>query len=296
MFLPDFNFHQPATVKEALTLLGNGNNAVAMAGGTDLLVEMKKGLRKYDNIISLTKIPGLRQITEDENNLFIGSCVTHSEVIASPLVGKFAPALVEATSKIGSDQVRNTGTIGGNLCTAASCCDTAPVLLSLNALLEITTDESTRAIVLSDFFTFNKKTILKKEELVTRVVIPKQPSGIGVCYEKFGLREAGSISVVSVAAMIRIVDNICVDAAIVIGAVAPTPRISKMASQTLKGRNVQEFSENTTLLDEAGAAAVGDSIPIDDIRGGAQFRRDVLKVVAKRAILKAVGLAMRNEG
>jgi len=295
MYLPDFSFHQPVSVKDAIGLLGQKSNAVAMAGGTDLLVEMKKGLRSHENIVSLAKITEMKLITEDESNLFIGACSTHSEVIASRLVGKIAPALVEATSKIGTDQVRNTGTIGGNICTAASCCDTAPVLLSMNSAVEIAGSESVRIVPLKDFFTFNKKTILKKGELVTRIIVPKPEPGTGVCYEKFGLREAGSISVVSVAAKVRIMDDIIVDACIVIGAVAPTPKISDQATEILIGKKVPEFSENSPVLEEAGDAAVRDSIPIDDIRGGAQFRRDILKVLVKRAIRRAAGLVKSEE-
>lgn len=294
MNLPDFSFHQPVSVQEAIGLLGPKSNAVAMAGGTDLLVEMKNGLRRHEDIVSLAKITELKLITEDENNLYIGACTTHSEVIASTLVGKFAPALVEATSKIGSDQVRNTGTIGGNICTAASCCDTAPVLLSMNASAEIAGSENMRIVSLRDFFTFNKKTILKKDELVTRIIVPKSEQGTGACYEKFGLREAGSISVVSVAAKVRILKDTCVDACIVIGAVAPTPKISGQATEILKGKKLSEFAENSPLMEEAGNAAVRDSIPIDDIRGGAQFRRDVLKVVTKRAIWRAVEISMKK--
>jgi carbon-monoxide dehydrogenase medium subunit len=288
MYLPDFNFHQPVSVKDAISLLGQKSSAVAMAGGTDLLVEMKKGLRVYGDIISLSKIAELKLITEDEHNLYIGAVATHSEVIASPLVGKFAPALVEATSKIGSDQVRNMGTIGGNICTAASCSDTAPVLLSMNAKLEIAGADNIRIVPIKDFFIFNKKTILKKIELITRIIIPKPEPGTGACYEKFGLREAGSISVVSVAARVRITDNIIIDACIVIGAVAPTPKISEQATGILKGKRSSDFGENSPILEEAGNAAVRDSVPIDDIRGGAQFRRDLLKVIAKRAIRRAI--------
>jgi len=288
MYLPDFNFHQPLSVKDAIDLLGQKSSAAAMAGGTDLLVEMKKGLRSHENIVSLAKITLLKLITEDEYNLYIGACANHSEVIASPLVGKFAPALAEATSKIGSDQVRNTGTIGGNICTAASCCDTAPVLLSMHTSVEIAGSENIRIVPLRDFFSFNKKTILKKGELVTRIIVPKPGPGTGACYEKFGLREAGSISVVSVAAKVRIIDDIIVDACIVIGAVAPTPKISDQATEILIGKKVSDFAENSPILEQAGVAAVRDSIPIDDIRGGAQFRRDVLKVLVKRAIRRAV--------
>jgi carbon-monoxide dehydrogenase medium subunit len=288
MYLPDFSFHQPTTTKEAMDLLGQKSNVALMAGGTDLLVEMKKGLRAHQDIVSLEKIPELKIITEDENNIFIGSCCKHSDVIASPIVAKFSPALLEATSKIGSHQVRNTGSIGGNLCTAASCCDTAPVLLAMNASLEILNSGSVATLPLGDFFVFNKKTILKKGDLLTRIIIPKPMPGTGACYEKFGLREAGSISVVSVAVKVKIKTEILTDACIVIGAVAPTPKISELASKILIGKKVSDFADGSADLEDAGVAAVNDSIPIDDIRGGAQFRRDVLKVITKRAIIKAI--------
>ena len=294
MYLSDFSFHQPATVKDAILLLGHKPNAAAMAGGTDLLVEMKKGIRKHHDIVSLSKITELKLITEDETNLIIGACATHNDVIDSLLVCKFAPALAEATSKIGSDQVRNSGTIGGNICTAASCCDTAPVLLALRSSVEIADSEGVRIVPLHDFFTFNKKTILRTGELVTRIIVPKSQPGTGACYEKFGLREAGSISVVSAAAMVRIVGDTIDDVCIVIGAVAPTPRISTQATDILKGKNVGLFGEKSALLEQAGEAAVRDSIPIDDIRGGAQYRRDVLKVVTQRSILRAVDLALNK--
>jgi len=290
MYLPDFSFYQPVSVQDAIRLLGQESDAVAMAGGTDLLVEMKKGVRNHEIIVSLAKIPELKQIKEDEKNLYIGACSSHSEVIDSSLVGRIAPGLVEATGKIGSEQVRNSGTIGGNICTAASCCDTAPVLLSMNASVEIVNDKKVIKVPLSDFFTFNKKTILKKGELVTRIIVPKPEPGTGTCYEKFGLREAGSISVVSVAAKMRIVNDTCVDACIVIGAVAPTPKISDKATKTLIGKKVSDLAENSPVLEDAGNAAVADAIPIDDIRGGAQYRRDVLKVLVKRAIRRAVEL------
>jgi len=288
MYLPDFNFHQPETIREVLTLIGERPGAAVMAGGTDLLVEMKKGLRLHDDIVSLARISELKQISCDEHNLLIGACSTHSEVIASELVCRIAPALAEATAKIGSKQVRNTGTIGGNICTAASCCDTAPVLLAMHASVEIADAGQKRVVPLCDFFTYNKRTILGKNELLTRFIIPKPESGTGACYEKFGLRESGSISVVSVAASITIHHGIISEATIVIGAVAPTPKISDQANEVLQGKNIRDLTENSPFLEAAGDAAVRDSIPIDDIRGGAQFRRDVLKVLSKRAILRAI--------
>lgn len=294
MYLKDFNFHQPGSVKEATALLAERTNAAPVAGGTDLLVEMKKGLRTHDDIISLSKIDELKVINEDNKNIYIGSCVTHNEVIASHVIRKFIPSLTEATSKIGSDQVRNTGTIGGNLCTAASCSDSAPVLMALNASVEVVDKESGRTILLKEFFIFNKKTVLRKGELMTRIVVPKPAPGTSVTYEKFGLREAGSIAVVSVAAMVRFKNGICVDACIVIGAVAPVPKISEQANEILKGSKASELIRDSPRLAEVAEAAVKDSIPIDDIRGGAQFRRDVLHVLTQRAVLRALELSFAS--
>jgi CO/xanthine dehydrogenase FAD-binding subunit len=249
---------------------------------------MKKGLRTHEDIISLSKIDELKMISEDKKNIYIGSCVTHNEVIESELIKKRIPALAEATSKIGSEQVRNTGTIGGNLCTAAACSDTAPVLMVLNASVEIAGQGSLWLVPLKDFFIFNKKTVLKTGELLTRIIVPKPASGTKVCYEKFGLREAGAIAVVSVAAMVRINKKTVEDACIVIGSVAPVPKISDQAGRILKESKVSELVRDSPRMAEVADAAVKDSIPIDDIRGGAQFRRDVLHVLTQRAILRAI--------
>jgi aerobic carbon-monoxide dehydrogenase medium subunit len=295
MYLPDFNYHKPKSIEEALELINNNPDCALMAGGTDLLVEIKKGLRIHKNIVSVSEIKGMKIISEDQNNIFIGAGVTHNELIISTLIQKYLPVLAEAASKIGSEQVRNAGTIGGNLCTAASCCDTAPVLLALNSSIEIFDNQNARTIPLKDFFVFNKKTILKKGELVSRIIVPKTDTCTGTHYEKFGLREAGSISVVSVAAYLKIQDQICIDACIVIGAVAPTPKISLKSSSIIIGQTLSEFNENSTLLEKAGQAAVDDSIPIDDIRGGAQYRRDVLKVLSQRAILKAINVSQKDK-
>lgn len=275
-------------------MLHKSTDAAAVVGGTDLLVEMKNGLRSHADIVSLIDIKELKLLDEDENNVIIGAAITHNELISSPIINKFLPALSDAATKIGSDQIRNMGTIGGNICTAAACCDTAPILMAMDASLVIVNTEQTRTISLKDFFVFNKKTILQKGDLVTKIIVPKPASGTGAYYEKFGLREAVSISVVSVAVMVKIVNNLIENARVVIGAVAPTPKISSKCSGLLIGKGLSEFIEKSELLILAGQAAVSDSIPIDDIRGGAQYRRDVLNVLTQRAILKAIEKAKLN--
>ncbi|UCH66757.1 MAG: FAD binding domain-containing protein [Ignavibacterium sp.] len=288
MYLKDFTYHKPQNLEEACKILEQSKNGAVIAGGTDILVEIKKGLRYNDNIISLMAIEELRVIDEDTDALHIGSGVTHNEVKNSSLIIKKFPAIVEAASKIGTDQIRNTGTIGGNLCTGASCCDMAPVLISHNASVEISSSTKQRIVSVKDFFIFHKKTSLKRGEIMTKIIVPKVNSSTGYCFEKFGLREAASISVASLSVMIKVVNNNCADSCVVIGAVAPTPKISIKASEVLYGIDISKLSKNSSVLRKAGEAAEADSLPLDDIRGTAYFRRNTVKVLAQRAILKAV--------
>ena len=287
MYLKDFTYHKPQTLKEACSILEQSSNGAPIAGGTDILVEFKKGLRQNKDIVSLTEIKELKTINENGNELIIGACATHNEVLKSSLIKKIFPALSEAASKIGTDQIRNTGTIGGNLCTGASCCDMAPILIALNASAEIVSSYSKRVVLLKDFFIFHKETSLKKGELMTKIIVPIPKRGMGSSFEKFGLRETASISVASVSVSITSDGNICTDSSIVIGAVAPTPKISINAINTLKGEKINELTENTSLLKSIGEAAVKDTLPIDDLRGSANFRRNIVNVLTQRAAVKA---------
>lgn len=295
MYISDFNYFRPKSLKEALAILEKSDNGAPMAGGTDLLVEMKQGLRHHEDIISLSDIGELKNINEDEKSLYIGAGVTHNELTSATVIRKRFPAIAEAASKIGSDQIRNKGTIGGNLCTAASCGDIAPVLIALNACVEIANLIHVRTVSLKDFFVFHRKTLLEKGGIMTRIIVPHPESGTGLFFEKYGLREAAAISVVSVGVMVKLKDNICKDACIVIGAVAPTPKISNKSSEILKGKEISELSENSSVLKQAGNAAADDAVPINDIRGSAKYRKDILKVLTQRAIIKAVAFAKNTQ-
>lgn len=286
MYIQDFKYFQPDSIAEACKLLEESKNGAPLAGGTDVLVEIKKGLRQQDEVISLKKIKELKVIEEDANNLYIGACSTHNEVKKSSLIKARIPAISEAASVIGSDQVRNTATIGGNICTGASCCDMAPVLLSCNASVEITSSKGKRVVSLKDFFIFHKETSIKKGEILTRIIVPLPEIGTGICFIKYGLRQASSISVASASVMVKLDGDICKDSCVVIGAVAPTPRISVKASKVLIGNKLDNLRE-TSLLEEASNIAVKDSLPLDDIRGSAEFRRNLVKTLTKRAIVKA---------
>lgn len=288
MYISDCNYHRPQNLQEVLEILNTCSGAAILAGGTDLLVEIKKGLRQHSDLISLADVNEIKFIKEDNSNVYIGAATTHNEIVKSDLIREFLPALAQASSKVGSEQVRNMATVGGNICTAASCCDTAPVLLAYNSSMEIAGKKGTRIIPMKDFFVFNKKTILQKDEVVTKIIVPKPFPGSRAHYEKFGLREAMSISVVSVAVNLRVEKSTVTDSCVVIGAVAPTPKISEGATKLLNGSDIKDLAEGSEFLGKIGLAASNDSVPIDDIRGGAQYRRDVLKALTQRAVLSAV--------
>lgn len=287
MYLNDFTYHKPQTLTEACKILEQCKNGAPIAGGTDILVELKKGLRQNEEIVSLMEIKELKTINENGSELIIGACLDHNEVSKSSLIKKRFPALSEAASKIGTHQIRNTGTIGGNLCTGASCCDMAPILIALNASVEIVSSALKRVVSLKDFFIFHKETSLKKGELMTKITVPIPQLNIGTSFEKFGLRETASISVASVSVSIISDGNICTDSCIVIGAVAPTPRISKKGSEILNGKKIEELTKDSALLKLIGETVVKDSLPVDDLRGSAEFRRQLVNVLTQRAVVKA---------
>lgn len=288
MYLPDFKYHKPSTLQEAFSLLEDCKNGAAIAGGTDVLVEMKNGIRYNDELISLSGIPELKLIDENEEQIFIGAAVTHNEIINSPVINKVFPVLSETAKKIGTDQIRNTGTIGGNLCTGASCCDMAPVLIAGDATLEIISSHGSRIVSINDFFLNHKKTVLGQGEILTKIIIPKQKPGTGISFIKFGLREAASISVASAAVMIITDGNVITGSAVVMGSVAPTPIISLSAGKIISGEKIEGLEKNLSVLNNFGEAVKKDSLPIDDIRGSAHFRQSLVKTLSKQALIEAL--------
>ncbi len=287
MYLKDFNYLRPRSLTEACEMLQNNKDGALIAGGTDLLVEMKMGLRHHENIISLSDIDELKNIEESEDYIIIGAGVTHSTIVNSELVKQHYNALSEASSNIGTEQVRNAATVGGNVCTGASCCDTGPVLLAADCVLELTDTTGNREIPIKDFFIFHRKTAMKKGEMLTRIKVPKLKAGTGISIEKYGLRNAASISVASAVSLITINNGVCVDARIVIGAVAPIPFISESASKILIGKRVQDLITDSEVVNKAGDAAVADSRPLSDIRGSNNYRKELVKVLVKRTINNA---------
>ena len=287
MYLTDFTYHKPDSIEKVFKLLEETKNPALLAGGTDVLVEIKKGIRHNDTIISLAAINELKLIEETKSSLNLGACVTHNEMLKSKFIKEKFPALSEAASNIGTEQIRNTGTIGGNLCTGASCCDMAPVLIAYNADVEIASSTKRRAVSLKDFFIHHKETSLSKGEIMTKIIVPMPKSGTGVSFVKFGLREAASISVASVSVRINSDGNVCTDSCVVIGAVAPTPRISSKAIEFLNNKKITDLIKDSVVLNSIGESAAKDALPLDDLRGSADFRKHLVNILTQRAVVTA---------
>jgi carbon-monoxide dehydrogenase medium subunit len=285
MYLPDFDYYAPESLDEAVGLLsGLGDSAVVLAGGTDLLVKMKHGLLAPSSLVSLKNLDELKEVRyEPGRGVVIGALVTHNGLRDSPVLQERYLSVSEAAHKLANNQVRNTGTLGGNLANAVPSADLPPIFIALEASITLLGPAGTRTIPLEEFFVDRCCTLLDPHEIITEITIPDQPT-TGSTYLKFGLRRSGALAVVGVAAAVTMDDGLIKDCRICLGAVSPTPLRARGAEEILSG---QRWSEE--LLDQAGVRAARDECcPISDIRGSQEYRRDMVRVFTRRALKKAI--------
>jgi carbon-monoxide dehydrogenase medium subunit len=287
MILPDFDYYIPASLQEACALLAEkGPGAKVLAGGTDLINKMKHGLMAPEALISLKELNQLTAIDYvPGKGHVIGARATHNAISNSELLQKKYLSICEAAQHMANNQVRNVGTIGGNIVNAVPSADLPPILIALGALITLVSTKGERVIPLEEFFAGPGKTHLAQDEILTEIIIPDN-AFTGSTYIKFGLRRSGALAVVGVAVAVEMEDNICKDARIALGAVAPIPMRAKKAEAMIKGKAVTE-----ELLEQVGVCASTECKPISDIRGSEEYRRDMVRVFTKRALRKAI-----NEG
>jgi carbon-monoxide dehydrogenase medium subunit len=267
-------------------------NARFIAGGTDVLVDLKTGRIATTHLLSLRRIESLRGVALTEAGLRIGAMTCITDLNRSPLVRRgFAP-LLDASWRMAAPPIRNVATVGGNIMSAVPCADLPPILMVLNARAEVWSGEQVRDVPLKAFFAGPRRTLLQEGEILIAVTVPRLPQGFGAAYERFGLREGNAIAVASVAASLRLDSrSLITEACLVLGAVAPIPRIAADAAESLVGR-----SANAEAFDEAARLAQNASQPISDVRGTAQFRRDLVAVLTRRALLRARDWATGDAG
>jgi len=284
--LPKFNYLAPATLDEALSLLARyKGKARVIAGGTDLVPKLKRReIGAPEHVIDLKSVPGLDNIEYDAAGLSLGALVTIGAVETAAIIGEKFGVLAQAARSMASPQVRNRGTIAGNICNAVPSADSAPPLLTLGAKLKLISQKGERIVGIEDFFTGPNQTTLSNDEILEEIHIPHPPPNSQGIYLKLTPRRAMDLAIVGVAAVVTAQDGVCKDIRIALGAVAPAPIRAKKAEAVLKR---QKFDDN--LIEKAARTAAGEARPIDDHRASAEYRRDMVEVLVKRAIKQAIG-------
>ena len=289
--LREFEYSQPSMLQEAILLLEKyGEEAKILGGGTDLFVAMKERGLSPRYLIDIKNIPDLEYIRYDEEEgLRIGALTTIRQIETSVLIRERFLPLAQAAKLLGSVQVRNRATIGGNLCNAAPSAETAPALLVLNAKVKVVGSKGERTLPLEQFFRGPGLTVLQKE-ILTEITVPPLSSPIRGVYLKIGRRRAVDLALVGVAVAAAIEGEQWTDVRIALGAVAPTPMRARGTEKVLEGKRT-----DAALMQEAGQIASEEARPISDIRASAWYRKELLKVLLQRA-LEQIGKDEKSGG
>jgi CO/xanthine dehydrogenase FAD-binding subunit len=282
--IPSFHYKVPRTLDEACDLLWDfPEEGKIIAGGTDLVVGMRKGDLRPRCLIDITRIEELRKIEESENGISIGAGVTHSELASSPLIKKFGKVLSEAASWIGSPQIRNLGTLGGNIVNASPAADTLPPLMVLDAVGRVVSKAGKRDIPLLQFFSRPYETILKPHEILAQVRFPRLPSTAKSGFIRLARREAMAIARMSVAVIVRLERGRFEDVRISVGSVTPTPRRMLEAEGILKGRAPDEEG-----LKLAAHRVSETMIRQSGVRPSTSYKKQVVEALLIRAMKSAL--------
>ena len=304
-----FDYLKPRTIEEALTLLArHGKNAALIAGGTDVIVMIKQKAIAPDVLISLQGIPGLDRIRYN-GSLSMGAMVTHRAIEKSEDIRRNFSALSDAADFLGSVQIRNVATIGGNICTAAPSADTATPLLVLGAKVKIKSLAGERVIPIEDFFRGPGKTALEPGEMVEELVLPSPPSNTGSAYHKLQRRLALDLPILGVSVFLSLDRNritssdmlstaspissilhemendgiLCREVRIALGVAAPTPMRAVKAEALLRGKKISD-----ELLADVAETAAQEAQPRDTLRGESWYRRDMIRVLIKRMAMRCI--------
>ena len=275
-----FRYLAPNRLDEALALLTP--DAVPLAGGTDLFLRMERRQTQPDTVVDLKRIPGLDRIETGDGGLRIGALALMETLATFPPIRKDYDALARAARVVGSTQTRNRATVGGNLANASPAADTATPLMALGASVEAADANGTRHMPVDRLFLGPGRTALRESELLNAVLVPTMPARAGSSFQRC-VRTAMDIAVVNCAAFMRLdQDGLVAEARIALGAVGPTPLRAVSAENRLRGQSL-----DADLATEAAECAAMDAQPIDDVRAGADYRREMVRVLTRRAVEEA---------
>lgn len=285
-----FDFVKPDDQEAVIaTLAAHSPNVRILAGGTDYLVELKHVSQSPGTVVDVSQIAELKGIEETEDGLRIGAGVTHSAIMADPLIEKHVPAMIHAAHTIGAVQTRNLGTLGGNLVTCVPSMDSGPTLVALDAEVTVAGPDGSRRMPLTEFFVGPRKTILAPHELLIDIIIPKRNLGKPTNFYKFGLRKGQALALVNAASSLWVEDGKFKDVRISLGAVSPVVVRAPKAEAVLEGKPVGD-----DLISEAGKIAITECNPIDDFRASLDYRKDLIDVLTRRTLQAAVEIAAQE--
>jgi carbon-monoxide dehydrogenase medium subunit len=289
VILPKFEFHEPASLAEACGLMArNRGKARPLAGGTDLLVNMKKKVVRPEHLVSLARIQGLCRLEKSNGTLTFGACVTVSDIAASEMVVKDLRAMVQSARSLGTPLIRNLATIGGNIGSARPAADLPPSLMVYGAEVVLNGPSGERRMPVAEFFKGPGLTAAREDEIITAVVldVPQGYSGAG--YLNLGARKAQDCNIVNVASFLELDEKAerIRTVRIALGSVGPTPLRSPSAEKVLVGEKPGE-----RLFEAAAQAATRDCTPILDFRGSAEYRRAMVAVLTRRTLSMALSEA-----
>jgi len=270
------------STEEVLNALSEqGERARIIAGGTDLILELERGIRKgIETMVDVTRVPNLDQITIDEDDVIhLGPLVTHNHCVDSELIRERAYPLARAAWEVGAPQIRNRGTIAGNLITASPANDTITPLVALGASVTLQSINGTRTIALNDFYTGVRKTVMGPDEMLVDISFPAMKSTQRGTFIKLALRRAQAISIINLVIILDFNTDTVQTASITLGAVAPTIIHANEAETYLAGKQLAE-----DVIEEAARLTMNVSRPIDDIRGSAAYRREMIRVCTMRGL------------
>lgn len=272
-----------ATSLEEVTqiLAEKRERARVVAGGTDLILELERGVRKgIETLIDVTRIPQLNQITIDEDDVIhLGALVTHNDCAASKLIRKRAYPLARAAWEVGAPQIRNRGTIAGNLITASPANDTITPLMALGAKVTLMSARKTRVVPLKKFYLGVRKTVMEPDEMLVDISFPAMTNSQRGTFIKLALRRAQAISLVNAAIILDLKADTVKSASITLGAVTPIITHATKAEKFLVSKKLKD-----KVIEEAAELAVKSAKPIDDVRGSANYRREMVRVITQRGL------------
>ena len=285
--LHDFEYFKPADLKDATDLLARfGKKAKILAGGTDLVVQMKENIETPDIVIDIKGILKMNEILLEDNTLFIGACVTFSELIESKIIKKYFSLIKEMSETVASVSIRNRATLTGNICSAVPSADSAPILLVYDAEVVAKSASEERIIPINDWFIGPKKTVLRSDELVTGIAIPFPDKKHAGCYEKLGRYSGEDLAQVGVC--ILAFEDFQYNVAFC--AVGPVPKRAYGAEKFLKGKQISR-----EIIDEAKQCLLKEISPITDVRASQEYRTHMMSVMFERGLKKVIARLQGGE-